>query len=102
MNKNLLSQPLCIVTAQPCLCSRLLASNATLPLSLENLVFIIPHFLMSRAQTQDLTNKQIYLTNQVIYEQKSAFSTTVHGYSTALPLQQAACKQCRFATILSH
>ena len=30
------------------------------------------------------------------------FLNTVHGYSTALPLQQAACKQCRFATILRH
>ena len=32
--KNLLSQLPCTVTAQPCLCSRLLTSNATLPPSL--------------------------------------------------------------------
>ena len=53
--------------------------------------------------TLDQTNKQTFSWKfDLIYEQSKNFWTTVHGYSTALPLQQAACKQCRFATILSH
>ena len=90
MNKNLLSQLPCTVTAQPCLCRRLLTSNAALPPS---------SFSKIQPWIQQ-TNKLIAMN--WFYEQKSAFSTIVHGYSTALPLQQAAYKQCRFATILSH
>ena len=87
MNTTKISEPRCTVTAQPCLYSSLLTSNATI-LSLH------PRL-----------NKEFddwFYGQNWFYEQKSAFSTTVHGYSTALPLQQAAYKQCRFSTILSH
>ena len=76
MNRN--CSPLCTVP-KPCLCKQC-------------------HFVAILRLNPRL-NKQVGDCQKLILWTKICFLKYCAGYSTALPLQQAPCKQCRFATI---